>query len=407
MPRLKQDGHIKKEKYEYNGKAEPRFRVCFSYEKSNGTTETIKKMFRTKSEASDYLNQLRRDHTKKGDRIEHRNLTFQSYAADYKKNVLPNLKTEKGEAAKVDLMIEHFGDIKLDKLRRPEIKNFKTFLQETKHLRTKKVWNKKTKQHDIKDASKARCPRTVNSYLERLRNLLNEAETDEILLSAPSFKGIIDKDKEVKRNKIITYADFEKVLAACDVVRSNHDRKHIKLPLIALYEIGCRLGEMRKVKVKDIDLDSRIVMVWEGKRKNPKQIPCYITDRLHDAIIENGVMDKSANAQAFGGQTYFSRSFRTAKKIAGVDMDLKINDERHSNITYKNQSGMDLVAVQKGVGHSAKSAMTLDVYTNPQPDYIVESHQKFEAYSKEQRKQAEISALLARVEDKLISEASN
>lgn len=371
-----------KDTYSYKGKKEIRYKVIFEYEKSDGTTEKITKRVRTQSDAKAYLNKLEREHAKKGSRIEHRALLFRDYAETYKKTNLRKLKSYKGESAKVDLMIEYFGDIRLDNLRRSEIKKFKVYLETTKHPRTRKVWNKKTKEYEIKDASKTRTPRTVNTYLQRLRAILNEAETDEKILSAPSFKGLIDTHLEVRRDMTIGYAEFERLLAACDVERGHHDRKHLKLVLIGLWELGCRKEELQKILVRDINLDARIVMVWEAKRKMPKQRPCYISDRLFDALAEDNVMDNSGDSRVFGESKYYARSFQTAKKIAGIDNDFRLNDIRHCYITNAIQAGMDLVAVQKSVGHSAKSAMTLDVYTNLQPEYIREAHQKIEDYAR-------------------------
>lgn len=383
-----------KDSYIYKGKREVRFKAIFEYEKSDGKAERITKRFRTQSEAKDHLQKLEREHAIKGSRIEHRSLLFRDYAETYKQTNLKKLKSFKGESAKVDLMIEFFGVIKLDKLRRTEIKNFKAYLETTKYLRTRKTWNKSADGFYIEDVSKVRSPRTVNTYLERLRAVLNEAETDEKILAAPSFKGLIDSHLEVSRDKTITFTDFERLLAACDVERSNHNRKHLKLVLIGLWELGCRKEELQKILIKDIDLDSRIVMVWEAKRKNPKQRACYISNRLLNAILENGIMTKSENERAFGEEKYYARSFTTAKKIAGIDEDFRLNDIRHCHITNKIQSGMDLVAVQKGVGHSAKSAMTLDVYTNLQPEYIREAHQKVEDYSLRQMEKLSVTKSL-------------
>jgi integrase len=398
MPRLKEMGTIEKEPYRYTSKktgkpkVEERFRVNFPYLKSDGTLDEIRESYRTPTEAKERLNELRREHVKKGDRLEHRNLLFRDYAKNYKNTKLRKLRTFEGESKKVDLMIEHFGDIKLDKLRREEIKNFKVYLETTTSKRTRKVVDKKTKEVKIEDASKPRSPRTVNTYLQRLRAILNEAVEDEKILTAPSFKGLIDSDLEEHRDKTVTYAEFERLLAACDVVRSNHDRKHLKIVLLGLWELGCRTEELQKILVKDINLNAQICAVWDGKRKKPRQRICYISERLRDALLKMGVMDMPEEARVFGEEKYYARSFNTAKKIAGIDGDFRLNDIRHCHITNKMEAGMDLVAVQKGVGHSAKSAMTLDIYTNLRPDYIKESHQKVEEYSRRQRSGIELES---------------
>jgi Phage integrase family len=105
-------------------------------------------------------------------------------------------------------------------------------------------------------------------------------------------------------------------------------------------------------------------------------------------------MYNSEMIRAFGEFKYYARSFGTAKRIAGIDEDFRLNDIRHCHITNKIESGMDLVAVQKGVGHSAKSAMTLDVYTNLRPEYIREAHQKVEDYSRRQLERIDAANIL-------------
>lgn len=381
---------FEKDTYSYQGKKETRYKTLFVYEKSDGNTEKITKRFRTQTEAKDYLSFLNREHAKKGSTIEHRALLFSDYAETYKRTYLGKLRTAQGERNKIDLMIEFFGDIKLEKLRRAEIKEFKQYLESTSHERTRKIRDKESGEWKFEDASRMRSPRTVNTYLVRLRALLNEAETDEKILSAPSFKGLIDTHLEVKRDLTISYVEFERLLAACDEERSNHDRKHIKIVLMGLFELGCRVEELQKIQVKDIDLDTRIVKIWEGKKKIKKQRLVYIPDRLYVALQENGVMDMPEDARAFGETRYYSRSFATAKKIAGINSKFRLNDIRHTAITNRIEAGMDLVAIQKQVGHSAKSAMTVDTYTNLRPEYIVESSQKVEQYS---RKQLQINAV--------------
>lgn len=381
---------IEKDSYRYKNKkgktiSEERFKVIFEFEQSDGTIGKITKKFPQVSQAKTHLETLIREHENKGRAMEHREILFRDYAETYKRTNLGDLRTAAGERGKVDLMIEFFGDIKLANLGRQEIKNFKLHLQKTKHNRTRKVKDKETKELITEDASKSRSPRTVNTYLVRLRTLLREAVLDGKIKVAPDFKRLIDTHLEVKRDKTISFTEFERLLSACEVVKSNHDRKSLKLVLVGLFELGCRKEELQKILVKDIDLDNRIVFVWDGKKKMPKQRMVGITPRLHSALIENNIVDKTSDARAFGNEKYYARSFSTAKTIAGIDADFRLNDIRHCNITNRINAGMSLADVQKQVGHSPKSAMTLDVYHNPRAEQIREANRKLEDYSQTQR----------------------
>jgi integrase len=197
----------------------------------------------------------------------------------------------------------------------------------------------------------------------------------------PSFKDLIDTHLEARRDLTITFSEFRSLLNACDnEEKGGLGRKHLKLFLVGLHQLACRTEELQKIRRKDIDLDTRIVKVWEGKRKVPAQRDAYISDRLLTALIENDVMSLPPDARAFGNTDSYKRSFKTAKKLAGVREDFRINDLRRTGITNMVQSGMSLPAIQKQVGHKANSAMTLDIYTKLSPDYIVKEHQKVESF---------------------------
>lgn len=381
---------IEKDSYRYKNKkgkiiSEERHKVIFEFEQSDGTIGKITKKFPLIGQAKKHLETLIREHENKGRTMEHREILFCDYAETYKRTNLGDLRTAAGERGKVDLMIEFFGDIKLANLGRQEIKNFKLHLQKTKHKRTRKVKDKETKELITEDASKSRSPRTVNTYLVRLRTLLREAVLDGKIKVAPDFKRLIDTHLEVKRDKTISFIEFERLLAACDVEKSNHKRESLKLVLLGLFELGCRKEELQKILVKDIDLENRIVFIWDGKKKMPKQRMVGITPRLYSALMENSLTDKPSDSRAFGNEKYYARSFATAKRIAKIDEDFRLNDIRHCNITNRINAGMSLADVQKQVGHSPKSAMTLDVYHNPRAEQIREANQKLEDYSQTQR----------------------
>lgn len=346
------------------GKRERRYRVVFEYLNPNGTKEAIKESFKLKADAELRLDKLKTEHEKKGVSFSSRALLFSEYAQAYKSTKLKSLRSGKTESSKVDLMIAFFKDRTIDSLRRDDIKRYKTHLESIISEQTKRKLT----------------PRTVNTYLERLRALLSEAHADEKIISVPSFKGLIDTHLEKKRDLTITFGEFSKLVNACDVVKNGRDRKHLKIVLLGLHQLACRTEELQKIRVKDIDLENGIVKVWEGKRKVAAQREAYISKRLLAALIESGVMNQAEDERAFGNTSNYKRGFTTAKKIAGIREDFRLNDLRRTGITNMVQSGMSLPAIQKQVGHKANSAMTLDIYTKLSPEYIVEEHQKVESF---------------------------
>lgn len=387
MPKLKKQGHITEDPYIYKGKTEMRYRARFEYEKADGTKDKIQKVFRTKTEANDFLNDIRAEHGKKGARIEHRKMTLGDFLDRYEKFHLPKLAHLRGEPAKMQAIRDFLGEMKIDAVRRSNVMEFKEYLTGTPYQEeiNKRVKDKETgKTKTVKTIElRARTTATVNRYLARLRHILNEAAADG-LINPVSFKGIVNSSLETKRKTTINYVEFNRLVAACDVERSNHDRKPLKLVLLGLWNLGCRVSELQQILVSDLSEDLRSVKVWTGKRKKPEQRLCYISAELKRALIENEVLSMLPDARVFGEEKYYARSFDTAKKIAGIDEDLRLNDLRHCFITNALNAGTPLPIVQKQVGHTAKSAMTLDTYHNPQAEAMIESMENYENFSRAQ-----------------------
>jgi integrase len=381
MPKLKKQGHITEDPYTYKGKTEMRYRARFEYEKANGTKDKIQKVFRTKTEANDFLNDIRAE---LGDFLDR-----------YEKFHLPKLAHLRGEPAKMKEIRAFFGEMKIDAVRRSNVMQFKEYLVETPYREeiNKRVKDEETgKSKTVKTIElRQRTTATVNRYLARLRHVLNEAAADG-LINPVSFKGIVNSSLETKRKTTISYEEFKQLVSACDVERSNHDRKSLKLVLLGLWNLGCRVSELQQILVSDLSEDLRSVKVWTGKRKKPEQRLCYITKELRDAFIENDVLSMSRDARVFGEEKYYARSFDTAKKIAGVSEDLRLNDLRHCFITNALNAGTPLQTVQKQVGHTAKSAMTLDTYHNPRAEAMIESMQDYEDFSRLQNEKLTVES---------------
>ena len=256
-----------------------------------------------------------------------------------------------------------FKGVKLIDLNKELVKKFKEYIQ-ANSLRK----------------SMTRSPRTVNSYLVTLRTVLNFGKAEGYVTVIPNVSSLIDKDLEKKRTNYINHAEFLSLLAACDEERKGHDRQHLKLILMGLYYTGARRSELAKIRVRDVNLDADVILVNNAKRKDEDTRLCYLGSDLKQALIESGIKDKNPSELAFGDIHNYKRSFATAKRISGIDADFRIHDLRRCAITNMLQAGFTPHVVQAMVGHSVKSAMTLDVYRKLQPDFIASEGTKIDKY---------------------------
>lgn len=391
MPQVKQDGYVTTVKYKYKDKVEPRFRIFFDYETADGKKKTITKLFHTRNEANTALRDLRREYGKLGTRIEHKELTFAEYAETYEKIHLLNLASYKQEKPRVRELVNYFGDLKLTSITRTRILQFKQYLLKKPVLVERKVKREiddpitgKKKVKTVKKSEKRqREIAGVNRYLERLRHILNTAEADN-MISAPSFKGIIDKSSETKRTATISFPEYDKLLRACDEELYGQNRSHLKLILIGLWNLGCRYNELQKIRVRDIDLENRVVTVWTSKLKKPVQRLVPLLNELYDALVTEGIENKPHSKFVFG-QYDVKRSWKTVKRIAGIDKSFRLHDLRRCFVTNALQSEIAFEMVKKIVGHSQKSGITFDVYFGQRKEFVSVIGDKFNEFARKQR----------------------
>lgn len=349
------------------------YKAIFAFKRADGEWETLTKSLPHPDEARDWIRDRIREHENKGTTMEHRGMTLRDYAENvYKPDFLEELASARTEKQYIDTAVKFFGDTELEAIKPIQLRRYK------KHLQT-------TSGKVRKDGTPIeRGFRTVNAYLVRLRALLNQAAADEVIKSAPSFKKLIDTAKETPRSKTIKADEHERLLKACDVVKGGRDRSHLKLVLIGLHELGCRRVELHQILVRDIDLASGIVWVWEAKRKVRVQRQTPITDSLREAIEHYRIMDMPSDARVFGEYQDFG-SWETAKKLAGVDMDLNLNDYRHTALTNAHEAKVSSIDIKNWYGHSTKSKITDTVYINPRTDYIREEIAKVNEYMRQRR----------------------
>lgn len=358
-----------------------RYRARYEYRQADGTFKKESRTFDKKYQANDFLTKIENEYKgKTKSAFETKDVLLKDFAEEYKQDYLLRKKSYKDEAPKVSHAVKFFGNIKLKDLRRPQLEKYKTHLIET------------TSPNSSRPNEK-RGTRTIDGYLIRLSSVLNYAHTTEKITSVPSFKNLLLRNYN-KRKETISLEEFFKLLRACEVEKNYTNRKHLKFWLIGLHETAARSSELCQVTVGDINLENRIVKIWEGKRQEREQRSSYISDLFLEAIVESGVMEKTPDTLVFGEQKSYDTAFDTVKEMAGTDTNRKIKfllrDLRRTGITNMFQAGMKLASIKKQVGHKANSGLTEEIYLSLSDEFIVEENQQYETYIRHEREKIEL-----------------
>lgn len=246
---------------------------------------------------------------------------------------------------------------------------------------------------------RVKTDRGLDAYFVTLRTALNYSKRKNKIRTFPALDDFINSDYE-PRERVVSDEEFEELVAACHVVKGGRDRAHLATILVWLHETAARSGELKTIRVGDIDLDKGIVRIRQSKRKTgskTKYRDCGISPRLQEMILESGLLEFDDNDLVIGkpqgmpNTGYdFKRAFATACRIAKAERlkkelnadcfdDLNIHDLRHTGITNMLERGLALPLVASMVGHEAESVMTLKVYTKFRQKFIAQEVLKMAA----------------------------
>ena len=152
-----------------------------------------------------------------------------------------------------------------------------------------------------------------------------------------------------------------------------------------MYASGCRISEIARLCVGDIDLAERQVRLF-GKGKKERIVP------IHDIAIESlrtylmlgrpALLQPDSPRELFflsnRGKRYsedlIRRMFARTLLEAGVKGGYTPHDMRHTFASDLLEGGADLRSVQELLGHESPS--TTQIYTHLSPDYLKKTHER-------------------------------
>ena len=163
-------------------------------------------------------------------------------------------------------------------------------------------------------------------------------------------RGIIRPPINNARERFLTTAEAKRLHAALEASR-NPQLKHI-VGLLLL--TGARVSELLKAEWKDVDVERRAWLIPTSKTGKHRWIP-----------LAQAAIDIIEQLPRFDGCPYFVPNPETRKPFVSIKHgwdkarrsafvpDLRIHDLRHSAASFMINSGVDLFAVGKVLGHAS------------------------------------------------------
>ena len=336
-------------------------------------------------------------------------LTFRYYVENtYKQELLNSTmkSAHSGKESEMKLLVNYFGDIPLSDITEGDCLKFKEYIKTLPVRRThkvaKKVYNPNTKRYktiyDYEVRETDRAVSTANHYLKRLQAIINRAARKKLISDRIDFENFIDTSEEAVNDIVISFDQHHALADACKGIRA-----HLRLVLIGLFETGARLCELKGVTKKDINLETQFSWFENSKRrkKSPKSWrKVYISNYLKNALLENG-FEKLADDDFVFVQGNHKNSWKVAKRDALKSLTekekelfngkLTMKDLRHTAYTNFLESLENEGVADRQIAHGLHEKITRRVYGNAlRDDYLFSVFQRYERYSEEMRRKADI-----------------
>lgn len=156
--------------------------------------------------------------------------------------------------------------------------------------------------------------------------------------------------------------DLEKVRLACETKRE-------KAIVEMLYSTGCRVTELERLNITDVDFETKEVMLFG---KGSKHRTSYLNAKVEVALKDYLATRNDSNAALFvydrkpygrlkkSGIEFVIR--KIMKRTSGVSSHVTPHTFRHTTATTALDRGMNIVDVSKLLGHS-KVETTMEYIT--------------------------------------------
>lgn len=342
----------------------------FTFTDNGGKRRNVRRRATSKSHGEEVLKEIIREFDKGGaEQLDAARITFNELCDFYEKHYVSEakyvnnrkvsgLRSVAGVRGYIKVFREHFGRQKLKAI---------TY----EHLRTYRNERLNTSTHQ----SKQRSLSTVNREMTYLRRILNIAERNGWIDKNPFKKGdaLIHASDEIKRERILTRAEEQKLLQACVGYRA-----HLRPLVIAAIDTGCRLGELIKLRWTDVDFALGVITIEAFNTKTMRERQVSITTRFKDEL---GVLLSTAKSNSdlvFGIKCEVRQGFRNACAAANLE-GVRFHDLRHTHASRLDDLGFSLAKIGGQLGHTVMQ--TTLRYVNRDKTAILQVANALDAYN--------------------------
>ncbi len=217
---------------------------------------------------------------------------------------------------------------------------------------------------------------SINRKLSSLRGFY-KFMANEGIVKSNVFSLVNGPKKSKKLPRYFEYNELEELFKVPDTRNPLGQRDLLLLEM--LYATGVRVGELVSIKVKDIDLNNRnILILGKGNKERFVQFGEYCEDILKEYLKDGRKVLNSKDSQYLflnnnGGElTERGVRFILDKLIkqTGINKNISPHMIRHSFATHLLNEGCDLLTVQKLLGH--ESIKATQIYTHVTTDRLKE-----------------------------------
>ena len=215
-------------------------------------------------------------------------------------------------------------------------------------------------------------PRSIQRKSSSLKTFYNYFVDNLKLFEKNPFMGIALPKVEKRLPKFVYDDEVNEFLSSIDT--STDIGKRDKLIFELLYGSGLRVSELTSMRLKDVDIDSRRILI-HGKGSKDRIVPMtkdakedfktYITLSRPTLLSRSKNIENDIVFLNFHGGSLTSRGVRDIlnRVLEETSSTMKVSPHafRHSFATHLLNNGMDVRMVQELLGHSNLS--TTQIYT--------------------------------------------
>ena len=227
-------------------------------------------------------------------------------------------------------------------------------------------------------------PKSIQRKVSSLKTMYNYFVNNKKMDFNP-FNAIVLPKIEKRLPKFIYENEIKVFFTSIDTTTERGKRD--KLIFLLLYGSGLRVSELTDLKLKDLNIDDRVISV-HGKGSKDRLVPInketqelfkvYLLSARPVLLSKSDNLDNDNVFLNFKGTSLTSRGVRDIleRLIRETSSTLRVSPHtfRHSFATHLLNNGMDVRMVQELLGHSNLS--TTQIYTKISKESLVKEYEK-------------------------------